>query len=543
MSVTWLRRIPVWGWLWALASLPALVLRPAWPIDETRYLAVGWDMWRRGDFLVPHLVGQPYPDKPPLLFWLMHAGWAVVGVSEVWARLMPALGALLALLLTARLARRLWPDRPEVARRAPLLLQACGLFTAWSTFLMFDTLMTACVLAVLLAALTLARRTLGVAPAAGGVLPALALCGLALGTAFLAKGPVVLVFVLPALLLMPLWWPRPEGPHPWRRFRLGLLAAVVIGAAVALAWALPAAARGGPEYGAAILWGQIARRVAGEPEHLHSQPFWFYAVVLPACVLPLLGWPRLWRALRAQHAAPRDDGVRFCLLWLVLPMLVLSLAASKQEHYLLPVLPALALLAARALSGREAPGVRGETLAAGLLVMLPGGAALALRAGWLQAEVVDAQALAVAPAVAALLLGAWIALSRPPTPDAALLRFALAPALLLVSTLVVFVPAVLPRYDVRPVALAVADVQAHGRPVAFLGRYRGQFDFAGRLAAPIEQMPAGALQAWEETHLDGVVVMEPADRGTALDAVPFAVFPSGFTLWDAAALLSRPPRR
>jgi len=312
--VSW-RRIPAWCWLWAAVSLPALALRPAWAVDETRYLAVGWDMWRRGDFLVPHLVGKPYADKPPLLFWLMHAGWAVVGVSETWARLVPALGALLALLLTARLARRLWPDRPDVARRAPLLLQACVLFTAWSTLLMFDTLMTACVLAALLAALTLAGRTLGVSPdGRGGVLPALALCGLAFGVAFLAKGPVVLVYVLPALLLVPLWWPRPQGAHPWRRFRLGLLAALVIGAAVALAWALPAAARGGSEYGAAILWGQIARRVAGEPEHLHTQPFWFYLAVLPLCVLPLLGWPRLWSALRALRAAPRDDGVRLCLL-------------------------------------------------------------------------------------------------------------------------------------------------------------------------------------------------------------------------------------
>ncbi|HEX5012021.1 MAG TPA: glycosyltransferase family 39 protein [Planctomycetota bacterium] len=540
--MSWLRRIPAWCWLWALASLPALALRPAFPIDETRYLAVAWDMWRRRDFLVPHLAGGPYSDKPPLLFWLMHAGWAVVGVSEAWARLVPALGALLSLLLTARLARRLWPDRPDVARRAPLLLQACVLFTAWSTFLMFDTLMTACVLAVLLAALTLARRTVGAAAPGPGVLPALLLCGLCLGAAFLAKGPVVLLYVLPALLLVPLWWPRPQGAHPWRRFRLGLLAAVVIGAAVALAWVLPAATRGGPDYGAAILWGQISRRVAGEVEHLHAQPPWFYVAVLPLCVLPLLGWPRLWHALRAQRAAPRDDGVRLCVLWLLLPVLTLSLAASKQEHYLLPVLPALALLGARALSGREEPGARGEALAAGLLLMLPGAAALALRAGWVTAEVVDARALSLAPAVAALLLGAWIALSRPGTPDAALLRFAAAPALLVLCALLVFMPGILPRYDVRPVARALADVQASGRPVAFLGRYRGQFDFAGRLAAPIAQMPAGELRAWEAAHPDGVVVMEPADHGPP-DGQPLASFPSGFTLWDASMLLSRAPSR
>ena len=45
------------------------------PVDETRYLAVAWDMWREGNFLVPHLNGEPYSHKPPLLFWLIHLAY------------------------------------------------------------------------------------------------------------------------------------------------------------------------------------------------------------------------------------------------------------------------------------------------------------------------------------------------------------------------------------------------------------------------------------------------------------------------------------
>src|SRR6185295_18388622 len=98
---------------WALLAGLSLSLRPLLPVDETRYASVAWEMWNRGDFLVPHLNGVPYSDKPPLLFWLFHLGWRLFGVDEWWPRLVPALCSLANLFLTAALARRLWPDRPR----------------------------------------------------------------------------------------------------------------------------------------------------------------------------------------------------------------------------------------------------------------------------------------------------------------------------------------------------------------------------------------------------------------------------------------------
>ena len=65
-----------------------------WPVDETRYASVAWEMWLRGDFLVPFRNGEPYSHKPPLLFWLMHAGWALFGVNDWWPRLVAPLCAL-----------------------------------------------------------------------------------------------------------------------------------------------------------------------------------------------------------------------------------------------------------------------------------------------------------------------------------------------------------------------------------------------------------------------------------------------------------------
>src|ERR1700733_13781797 len=71
-------------WVWLLLILPVALFLPALPIDETRYLAVAWEMRAHGDFLVPHLNGVTYSEKPPLLFWLINLGWFVLGL-HAWA--------------------------------------------------------------------------------------------------------------------------------------------------------------------------------------------------------------------------------------------------------------------------------------------------------------------------------------------------------------------------------------------------------------------------------------------------------------------------
>mgnify|MGYP001022750463 FL=1 len=144
--------------LWALACFSGLVSRPLLPLDETRYTAVAWEMHHDGQWLVPHLNGQPYHHKPPLLFWLMNLGWRVTGVSEIWARLVSPLLGLAAVGLTYRMARVLWPDRLQVAVLAPVILIGCVLFALFSSLVFFDLPLTASVL----------LAWLGVLRAAGG---------------------------------------------------------------------------------------------------------------------------------------------------------------------------------------------------------------------------------------------------------------------------------------------------------------------------------------------------------------------------------------
>ena len=99
---------------WAVFSVASIWLRPLWPVDETRYASVAWEMWLRGDFLVPYINGEPYSHKPPLLFWLIQLGWGLFGVNDWWPRLVAPLCALAAVPLLSRLGHLLWPQpNPE----------------------------------------------------------------------------------------------------------------------------------------------------------------------------------------------------------------------------------------------------------------------------------------------------------------------------------------------------------------------------------------------------------------------------------------------
>jgi 4-amino-4-deoxy-L-arabinose transferase-like glycosyltransferase len=496
------RSEPGWALIvaaWALLAGLPLALRPLLPIDETRYAAVAWEMWTRHDFLVPHLNGLPYSDKAPLLFWLIHLGWWVFGVNEIWPRLVPALFSLLNLFLTAALARRLWPDRPALARAAPAILVGLLLWSVFTGMLMFDMLVTFCALLALLGLLGAWSR--------GGAWPWLQV-GVALGLGILAKGPVVFLAPLLTALLAP-WW---GGRNPGWRWWLGLLAAVTLAAAIALSWALPAAHAGGPKYANAILFSQTEERMVRS--FAHRRPWWWYLALLPAVLYPYALWPPLWQALSRLRPRAADLGTRFCLAWMLPTLVAFSLISGKQPHYLLPLLPAFALLAARLLDepapapGRWAlaPAVAGVLLVAAVLAAAPSLAARHRLPAW---------AGQVSPA-AGLLLG-LTALACVLFSDRIFARRTAAPTLLTLLALTALYAggsrAVRRNYDVAPIARYLAAAERQGRPIAYVGVYHGQLHFLGRLERPFEPIPAGSERRWLAAHPRGKVVQD-------LDSLP-----------------------
>jgi 4-amino-4-deoxy-L-arabinose transferase-like glycosyltransferase len=334
--------VPAALWLAVVAS--ALAFRPLLPIDETRYLTVAWEMWIRGDFLVPHLNGATYAHKPPVLFWLIDAVWAVVGVHEWAGRIVPPLFGLASLAMMPRLARLLWPGDHDAARLAPLVFAGAGAVAVYGSLAMFDMPLT---FFSLIAVEGILRAWRG---AAWGWL----LCGAALGLALLTKGPVALLHVLPLPILAPLWaGSRPAGG--WAKWYGFTLAAIVLGAAIGLAWAIPAALAGGEAYAGELLWGQTADRMVRS--FAHRRPLWWYLPVLPALLFPWVFVPRLWRNARLRGEA----GDCACLLWFVVPLLVFSLVSGKQAQYLLPELVPATLLASRWLKGMRVERIASVT--------------------------------------------------------------------------------------------------------------------------------------------------------------------------------------
>lgn len=475
---------PIWiAWLVLLGGV-ALLTRPALPLDETRYLAVAWEMWLRGDFLVPFKNGEAYSHKPPLLFWLIHAGWWVAGVNDWWPRLISPLLALGSAWMTWRLAIRLWPNSPESARLAPLVMLSSLLWLVYGQALFFDVLIALCALigltALVEAALTGQRRWW-------------ALFGLGVGLGLLAKGPAVLVHLLPAALLAP-WWLR-HGPRmpSWPRWYAGVGLGLLLGIGLALLWAVPAGIHGGQDYRDAIFWGQTAGRMV--QSFAHRLPFWWYLAVLPLLLFPWLLWPRLLGGLgKTLLDDSRDWGVRFALVWFLGGLIIFSAISGKQPHYLLPEFPAAALLIGHALARRP---IRSRPWPPALALI-----GLGLAVSYLALAPIDASgSLRMAAGLpdwagAGFLLAGLLALAPARDPAARVDRLASACLLAMLWLLFALIRPLVPAYDVAPMARELARHQALGDAVANEGKYHAQYHFAGRLTQPFIELSGRKLADW-----------------------------------------------
>jgi len=526
----------LWSWLapalaWLSLMSAALATRPLVPVPETRYVSIAWEMWDRGSFLVPYLNGAAYSDKPPLLFWLMHMGWAVFGVNAWWPRVVAAFFSLTTVYACMWLARLLWPQRPAVARHAPLLMAGTVLWLAYATLVMFDPLVTT--LTVLAAG--------GLVLASRGAARAWWLVGAATGLGLLAKGPVIFIYTLPLALLAP-WWSKSSPVAGKRRWYAGVLGSAVAGIAIVALWVVPAAIRGGPAYTESLLWHQAAGRVISS--FAHAQPWWWYLWTVPLAMLPWSAWPAVWRGAGNIRAPARDAGVRFCIAWIVPAFVVLSLISGKQIHYMLPLFPALACLAACALDSLEAP-VRALRIRvpAVLLALLGVVVATAPHSQRLLAEATWLSEVSSLTGLSIVLLGVALFTLRPMPIERALgtLMLSLAAAVIVVHVGVIRVAR--PVWDVSQAASVISKAQAEGRPVAHLWRYYDQYQFEGRLHRPLEILYRQDIAGWAERHPRGLIVGHHNWCGPTYRATPIFSRPLRgeiVDIWESPALAADP---
>ena len=484
--------------LWLTLVVVSLFGRSYIPIDETRYVTVAWNMWLHGDYLVPHLNGEAYSHKPPLLFWLMNAGWKVFGVNDWWPRLVPSFFALGALLLTQRIARQLWPQRPQVALYSGLILTGNMLWMIFMTATMFDMLVAFFTVLGMFGILQAWQRR---------TYTGWLILGLALGLGLLAKGPAILLQTLPLAVLAP-WWIRAsmsDSKPDWRWWYAGLAVAFVLGAAIVLAWAIPAGLHGGAKYQHEIFWGQTAGRMAQSFAHRHS--YWWYLAMLPAIVTPWLFALPVWKGLAKVPALMHESALRFCLAWLVPVFIAFSLISGKQAQYLLPILPAFALLAARGLDEVKSTTWPDRALmlltgvaAGAVLLLLPLYARHHALAHWFQTIPVWGGLL--------LILGAVVLFIRPePRVGRYVLNVALLSAFAVSMVYLAVIRNAGPAYDIGEISRQIKALQMQNLPLASTGRYYGQYDFLGRLTASPESVYEVQLPAWFAAHPNGRAIV------------------------------------
>jgi len=467
----------------------AIAWRPLLPVDETRYLTVAWEAHVTGDYLVSHLNTETYAHKPPLLFWLINAVWSITGLNEYAARLVSPLAGIVCLLLTAVMARRLWPESTALHRCAPMVLASITLWMAFCPLTMFDTLLTSCTMLALLGVLR---------AEAGDVKTGWLIVGAGLGLGILAKGPVVLVHVMPTVLLTP-WWSlrvRTRGGQ----WYAGGFAAIVIASAIGLSWALPSAAAGGKAYSDELLFGQTAGRMVNS--FAHRQPFWWYIPFLPLCLLPWISIGTTWRGLKV---AKFDSPMKFLICWSGSSLLILSLVSGKQIHYLLPVIPALALILTRLLTTIE-----GQIPKRDLAFMITGTVAVAtmpLFANHISSsyEAVMRGKVADWYVIPLMACGAILIPLSFKRIESAVFAVGTSSILFAIILIVSARSTIWKDFEYRPMAQAAAR---HEGGVAWHGRYEGQLNYLGELRYIHETCSAEDLSNWLAEHPEGHLIKE-----------------------------------
>ncbi len=222
----------------------------------------------------------------------------------------------------------------------------------------------------------------------------------------------------------------------------------------------------------------------------HAQPGWWYLPWLPVLFAPWLLLPWLWKYLWRSMRHPGDTGLRLCLVWLLSTLLLMSITSGKQLKYLLPVLPAFALLVSRVLSLAEQQGATRRPRALAVLLLLGG------------MFLVAAPSLFAAPPWAgsvsplwggALIAGAVaLALMKPLRMEQYPVMVAvLSAGVLSIVYLGVFRIAA-PAYDLREASRVIAAAQAAGRPVASSVRVSRPVRFLRPAGAPHREPAPGA---------------------------------------------------
>ncbi|HEY3119572.1 MAG TPA: phospholipid carrier-dependent glycosyltransferase [Vicinamibacteria bacterium] len=310
--------------------------------DEAIYASVVDRMLETGRWLTPDYEGAPFFEKPPLKFWMVAAGMraGILPHTEAGYRALDALFGAASFVYVYLLGRLVC---------GPLCGAFAAFFLAIHEELVFvhglrshdmDSML---VLSCCGGIYHFLRWAEGARP-----WPHVLAVVLFFAFGFLAKFAAALflpLVLLVAVLLAPAW--RARARADWRRWTAAALAA----AALCAPWFVYHAVRYGEDFWAFLLSVHVWRRLTGQLDPSHLQPWWFYVGRICESFAKLWYYPvvggALWVARTVRDRWPTGLLV---LLWLAVPIAVLSVSRSKLYHYAYPFLPPIALFAGYAVA-------------------------------------------------------------------------------------------------------------------------------------------------------------------------------------------------
>ena len=329
-------------WLFVVAAALACNLgsTPLYDADEGRNGEVGREMAATNDYVMPRIDGMPYLDKPIVYFAAEAAAMEILGPTELAARLPAYLFTLATAFVLWWFARRVWDE--EAALIAAIAYLTMPLTLAFARTVIFDSALSFFIV-VAIVAFYLEKPTLAWA---------------AIGFGVITKGPVAIA--LPLLVAIPFaikqkkfrslfsWW--------------GLVAFVAIIAP--WVWAVSQVV---PDFLHYVLVTETAQRLATKALKRTGPPWYF----IPYLIGGALPWAIVAIANGKELRKKIDPATLYAVLWILVPFIFFSISQSKRPQYILPLMPAIALLVARATKGFRAAAIAWIALGVVLIAAPP----------------------------------------------------------------------------------------------------------------------------------------------------------------------------
>jgi 4-amino-4-deoxy-L-arabinose transferase-like glycosyltransferase len=321
----------------AVLWFATLALRPLFNPDEGRYAEIPREMLAGGDWVIPHLNGLDYIEKPPLQYWATAAALRVFGQTEFAARFYTALCALGTLALVWLAARRL--SGVAAAWQAMAVLASMLLFLVLGQLLTLDMSLTFYLTASLVGFLMAQQVPSEAGARAQRRWMLAAWVAAALGV--LTKGLVAAAIPSAVLILYSVY---SRDFSPWRRLYISRGLPLFLVVTVPWHWL---AARRLPDFAQFFFVHEHLSRYL-TPSADRQEPWWFFAAVFVVGSLPwTLSALRVMSAGWRRRVPPGQfDAGQFLWLWIVFVGVFFSLSDSKLIPYILPAMPALGLLIA-----------------------------------------------------------------------------------------------------------------------------------------------------------------------------------------------------